>query len=178
MHSILFTGHMIDKAGRAQERFPKYKEMAATTAIENRVASVLLRHGKNLIGTGSGASGGDIIFHEQCLKKNIRTEMYLPLPLNEFKKQSVSFAGDDWDKRFDALIKKIPVHIINVEKGRNIWAEGNIKMFEAAVKAGTSMTIIALWDLKAGDGIGGTEHMVQMAKKNNYEVEIIDINKI
>ena len=40
------------------------------------------------------------------------------------------------------------------------------------------MTLIALWDGKGGDGDGGTEHMVKVAKEKGAKVKIIDTNKL
>lgn len=40
------------------------------------------------------------------------------------------------------------------------------------------MSLIALWDGKGGDGTGGTEHMVQIAKEQGARINIIDINEI
>jgi hypothetical protein len=54
-------------------------------------------------------------------------EMYLAFPVEKFKKESVSFAGKDWDERFDKLITEIPVHILaeKEDKNNNVWERAN-----------------------------------------------------
>jgi hypothetical protein len=139
---------------------------------------------KNLLtGIAGGACGGDILFHELCEEIGIRTEIYLALPVAEYKKRSVSFAGKLWDNRFDRLIKKLSVNILPVEKRgntqNNIWALTNLWMLDHALEVeGKNMTLIALWDYKGGDGNGGTEHMINTAKDKGAKIKIININKI
>ncbi|MEJ7830008.1 MAG: hypothetical protein WKF91_17495 [Segetibacter sp.] len=40
------------------------------------------------------------------------------------------------------------------------------------------MSLIALWDGKGGDGVGGTQHMVKEAQAKGAKTIIIDIAKI
>jgi hypothetical protein len=40
------------------------------------------------------------------------------------------------------------------------------------------MNLLALWDGKGGDGSGGSENMVQIARIKGAKVYIININKI
>lgn len=177
-HSILFTGHMIDKKDRKEPRFPANKEIIVRTEILKHLIKVKDRTKNGLTGIAGGACGGDIIFHELCEDIGIPTEMYLALPIEEFKKSSVSFAGKEWDDRFDKLIKKIPVHILANEKTnnteKNIWEETNLWMLDQALQIEKeNMTLIALWDGKGGDGNGGTEHMINKAK--DAKINIINI---
>jgi hypothetical protein len=112
----------------------------------------------------------------------IPSEIYLAAPAEEFKKRSVSFAGENWSERFENLIKKLPVHRLPVDKGNadmNIYERTNEWMLETALSSGgKNMTLIALWNGGGGDGKGGTEHMVKMARHQHAEVEIIDIKKL
>lgn len=182
-HSILFTGHMIDNKDRNEPRFPASKEIAVRMELRERLLKEKAKTKSLLTGIAGGACGGDILFHELCEEIGINTEIYLALPVEEYKKTSVSFAGKLWEKRFDRLIDKLPVKILPEEKGdnteTNIWAATNLWMLENALEVeGKNMTLIALWDYKGGDGTGGTEHMIQIAKNKGAEIEIIDINKI
>jgi len=136
-----------------------------------------------ITGIAGGACGGDILFHELCDEIGIISEMYLALPVDEYKKQSVSFAGPGWDVRFDRLAQKLPVHILPLEKNNNVqenlWAATNLWMLEHANEGeGKNMTLLALWDGKGGDGNGGTEHMINTAKTKGAKINIININKL
>ena len=181
-HSILFTGHMIDSKNRAAPRFPAIKENIAREEIKDRLIKEKETLKDKLKGIAGGACGGDILFHELCEELNIPTEIYLALPVEAFKKESVSFAGKEWEERFDRLIKKLPVYILPEPKDSNkdnVWERANIWMLDSVLKnGGANMTLVALWDRKAGDGGGGTEHMVNVAKEQGAEVMIIDINKL
>ena len=182
IHTILFSGHMIDAKDRDEPRFPANKENAARQEIRKYLLREKEMARDDLNGIASGACGGDILFHELCGELQIPTEMYLALPVDEFMKESVSFAGAGWDARFNILKEKLPVHILpeaNEENDSNVWARTNLWMLNLALKnGGKNMTLIALWDSKGGDDDGGTEHMVNVAKEQGARVEIIDIKKL
>lgn len=181
LYTILFTGHMIDKDGRANVRFAANKEKDVTQAIEKQILKEMAFAKHYVKGIASGACGGDIIFHELCLALEIPTKIYLAMPEEDFKKASVSFAGHDWDSRFDELVKKLPVSILPLEENikQNVWEQTNVWMLEKALEnGGENMSLIALWDGEKGDGSGGTEHMIKIAKENGARINIMDINKI
>lgn len=182
-HSILFTGHMIDEKEREKPRFPASKEMAVRDELRKQLLKEKALTKKILTGIAGGACGGDILFHELCEEIGIHSEMYLALPVEEYKKKSVSFAGSKWDVRFDNLSKKLPVHILPIKKSKkaheNIWAVTNLWMLDHALEVeGKNMTLVALWDGKGGDGNGGTEHMINTAKNKGAKTNIININKL
>ncbi len=177
---ILFTGHMIDAKDRKNARFPASEEKMVRKEIQMRLLTLKEKF-PNASGIAGGACGGDILFHELCMEMNIPSEIYLALPITEFKKKSVSFAGNNWNERFDKLTGQLPVHILplSFENEKNVWEKANRWMLNDALKdGGEHMALIALWDGKAGDGGGGTEHMVNIAKQEKAIVVIIDINKI
>lgn len=97
----VFTGHMIDAAGRAQARFPARLEPAVAAAIEAAVAA-------NDVGFGycSAACGADILFAEQMLARGGEVDVVLPFRREDFVKTSVAFAGADWAGRFDRVLER------------------------------------------------------------------------
>jgi len=182
IHTLLFTGHMIDAAKRKLPRFPAAREGRAREEIRNCLAKEASLK-RELVGIAGGASGGDILFHEVCEELSIPTQIYLALPVKEFKEASVSFAGKEWEVRFEKLVKKLPVHLLTktnrTPKDDNVWERANLWMLDnALVNGGNNMSLIALWDGKGGDGTGGTEHMVKVAKAEGAKSIIIDINKL
>jgi hypothetical protein len=111
----------------------------------------------------------------------IPSEVYLALPKEDYKKTSVAFAGKAWVARFDKLTRKLPVHILSkdTDKKDSIWERTNLLMLHDALRGGGQhMTLIALWDGKGGDGEGGTEHMVHVAKESGAKTIIILIKKL
>jgi hypothetical protein len=180
-YTILFTGHMIDKDGRENKRFASAKENEVMNAMRKQILNEKAYAKNEIIGIASAACGGDILFHELCMELNIPTHIYLAMPEAEFKKASVSFAGKNWDNRFDVLIKKLPVKILPAveNKKENVWEQTNTWMLEKALEnGGENMSLIALWDGQSGDGAGGTEHMINIAKEKGARINIIDIKKI
>lgn len=174
---------MIDEKEREDSRFPASKEFKVRAEIQKQLVEENISAKKLIAGIAGGACGGDIIFHELCEEIGIPSEMYLAFRVEEYKKKSVSFAGKKWDVRFDNLIKKLPVHILPLEKRNkeenNIWAITNLWMLNHVLKIeGENMTLIALWDGKEGDGNGGTEHMINIARDKGATIKIININKI
>ena len=173
---------MIDAPQRKQPRFPAHKERSVKHEIEKYLTSETKYTTHQLTGIAGGACGGDILFHELCIDLKIYSEIYLALPIEEFKNASVSFAGLEWEERFERVIKKRTVHILPAaigEKTNNVWERANIWMLNSALESGgENMTLLALWDGKAGDGGGGTEHMINVAREQNASVKIIDIEKL
>lgn len=180
-HTILFTGHMIDREDREEPRFPAEKEGAVKQAIRMLLMQEKKRYASSLLGISGGASGGDILFHELCEEMHIPSEMYLALPVEAYKAASVAFAGKEWVQRFNRLVKDLPVSILPEKEdgGENVWVRSNKWLLEEALKGGGEhMTLIALWNGKGGDGEGGTEHMVNVAKEKGATTMIIDINRL
>src|SRR5271168_1626852 len=103
--SVLFTGHMIDAATRAEPRFPARAEAPARAAICEAV--MRLRSGKPTVGIAGGASGGDLLFHEVCAELGVPTRLRLALPADQFVQQSVAPAGKDWVLRFEKLVEQL-----------------------------------------------------------------------
>ncbi len=182
-HYILFTGHMIDAPGREVPRFPPNKEEKVRKEIKLQLLHQKLIATLPLQGIASGACGGDTLFHELCIELDIPSAIYLAAPAEEFKKGSVSFAGEKWSERFDHLLQQLPVHELPADKGdisnMNIYERTNEWMLEKVFsEGGKNMALLALWDGGGGDGKGGTAHMVNMAKEQGAEVEVIDIKKL
>ncbi len=174
-HAVLFTGHMIDAPGREMERFPARAEASARAALEESVAALTTRQ-ERFVGIAGGASGGDILFHEVCGALNLPTLLRLALPVEEYIAASVAPAGSDWVSRFRALLTRLGPGAIAVlddsvrlpeslTEGAelNIWQRTNLWMVGEALRLAPQRTLVTLWDGKAGDGPGGTEHLVEVA---------------
>jgi hypothetical protein len=173
-HALLFSGHMIDEAGRTLPRFPASAEGRAHEAIRQAIAAMPWTHAGPTIGLAGAASGGDILFHEACAELNIPTRILLALPVEQFVSASVAPAGQAWVQRFHALVAaRGPenLQILSEKNGfleadaGNIWQRANLWMIEQALALAPEQTLLALWDAKSGDGPGGTEHLVQAAPR-------------
>jgi len=180
-HVLLFTGHRVDDPGRDTPRFPPDKVGAARAEIGAAIDDAIVRHGKHLAGISGAASGGDILFHEECQARGIPTTVYLALPENEYAARSVSSAGPQWTRKFHDLLEKTPFRILQPSEdlpqwlahrpGYTVWQRNNQWMLHNALAAGgRRVTLIALWNGKAGDGPGGTADMVDQITRRGGEV--------
>ena len=190
-HVLLFTGHRIDAPGRTEPRFPADKEEAARAAILDTVATEQKRLATGLTGMAGGASGGDILFHEVCAELGIETQLYLAIPSDQYIVASVAVPDHpEWIDRFHAVEKRSrKTRTLSQEKelpkwlkaraDYGIWQRNNLWMLHNALAyGGRNVTLIALWNGKAGDGPGGTKDMVDQAAKRGAKVIILDTGKL
>ena len=57
----------------------------------------------------------------------------------------------------------------------DLWEHNNeCLLHEALCDGAANLTVLVLWDGKAGDGPGGTGHLVRMARDAGAAVTIID----
>jgi hypothetical protein len=186
---LLFTGHMIDKPDRKEPRFPASKESVARQAIreaiekERAIAPIAY-------GIAGGASGGDILFQEVCEELGIPTRLYLTLPREKYIVASVQSAGPQWVERFNQLLGRhpetrtlaetedLPSWLVDKEK-YDIWSRNALWLLHNALaEQDQSVTLLALWNGKAGDGPGGTADLVDQAGRRGAKVVILDTNQL
>ena len=177
-HALLFTGHMIDRTDREYPRFPPSAESRARNAIHSAIAGIAWAHPGSTVGLAGGASGGDILFHECCEELGITTRVLLGLPPAEFERVSVAPAGEEWVRRFQRLLEKTATgpqimpndHGLLEDATANVWQRANLWMIEEARRVATELALLALWDGKAGEGPGGTEHFIEAAHRCGIRV--------
>jgi tetratricopeptide (TPR) repeat protein len=181
---LLFSGHMIDKPDRKEPRFPPSKETLAADAISATLQR--LEAGSDDIGLCSGACGGDLLFAEACLTRNIPVILHLPVNVPAFIEASVAFADDNWTERFYA-VKKNPLtttRVIDDElgpapKGVDPYSRNNLWLLYTALAYGPDKSrFITLWNGREGDGPGGTKDMVEKVKKHCGQVLVLDTNTL
>jgi hypothetical protein len=95
-----------------------------------------------------------------------RDTIYIPFQELQFLEKSVTFAGDKWRKRFMAAKSHATLHMLPLE--REIWLSSDpyeqtqLWMLETAERYGADrVDFICLWNGQAGDGPGGTRHLMQ-----------------
>lgn len=189
--AVVFSGHMVDAPGRAKPRFPPDKIPVAAKAIRESLAALANREPEKCIGFAGGASGGDLLFHEACQSLGIVSRLRLALPVEEFIEQSVAPANADWVQRFhraadrlkDTLAILNPSHPlppwIEPKADYNVWARTNIWLLEEALGSGApEVHLLALWNGEAGDGPGGTGHLIELARQQGVSTDILDTKKL
>lgn len=181
---FLFSGHMIDRADRLQPRFPADKEPLAAAAIGEQLDA--LQAEADDLAICSGACGGDLLFAESCLQRGLRLEVYLPLAVAEFLETSVNFAGAHWRERFFAVTQAsrarlfiMPDELGSTPTGTDHFARANLWMLYTAQAWGADKTrFICLWDGQAGDGPGGTKHLVDAVQQRAGQVYLLDTTRL
>jgi hypothetical protein len=181
---FLFSGHMIDKLDRPRPRFPS----AMATEAQQKIKEVLdkLQADTTDLAIMPGlACGGDILFLEACLERQMRVEVYLPFESAQFIEESVSFAGDDWVERFyriknhpQVALNLQPERIGPVPQGSNSFERNNRwALYSSLIYGIERVRLIVLWDGKGGDGRGGTGDMVKQVRQLGGIVEHLDTTK-
>jgi hypothetical protein len=179
---FLFSGHMIDAPGRVPPRFPEKKEKAGADAISSTLAK--LDAGPEDIGLCGGACGGDLLFAEACLKRSVHLQIRIPFDEPTFLKNSVTFAGGNWDDRYRAVksnkltnVFVMPEKLGPTPENANPYERNNLWQLYTALSMGPEkVRFICLWDGKGGDGPGGTKHMHDSVKKRSGLVYVLDTN--
>ena len=181
---LLFSGHMIDKAGRGEPRFPAEKESVAAAAIAAKLDELCA--GPDDLALCGGACGGDILFAEACLSRGLKLQIHIQFDEPEFLQASVNFAGQKWTDRYYALkahlnanVLTLPDELGPLPKGVNPYVRNNLWQLYTSLSHGPEkVRFISLWDGKAGDGPGGTKHMVETVRKYAGRVYILDTNEL
>lgn len=191
-HVLLFSGHMIDAAGRQAPRFPADKESVAASAIATALDELAASPAD--LALTQGSSGGDILFAEAALARGLRLQLLLPLPEPDFIAQSILPAsnGDTWRKRYLALRAHplcLPPRVMSDELGpppvdshgvaASPFERCNAWLLNSALTLGIQRTrFICLWNGDSGDGPGGTEQMVEEVRRRTGQVTWLDTRKL
>jgi hypothetical protein len=185
---IVATGHRIDAPERSPPgRFPNTPECIAKARawLREAIEAEMVATAGSMCGIAGAASGTDLLFHDVCKELGIPTSIVLPIPVEDYRRKSVADAGPDWIEQFNRLIAEQSPIVLSDEDAPPSWTEtipdysvfqrGNIWMMEnALLRAGADVTLIALWDGKAGNGPGGTADMVKLAREHGAKLWIKD----
>jgi len=179
----VFIGHMVDREGRPEPRFPLELENAVASAIAERIDDLGIG-----MGYASAACGSDILFHEQLRAHGGSAHVVLPYDAAQFREDSVTVAPGDWGKRFNRVLADVGAANVLTLSPQRLTLESlsyeyaNRVMFGLAQyharQLGTDLVVLAVWDGRAGDGPGGTAGMVARCRSLGYAVEQIDVGKI
>jgi hypothetical protein len=179
---LLFSGHMIDAATRAEPRFPADKEPVAAKAIGDTLDQIAVERGDLAI--CGGACGGDLLFAEAALARQLSLAIYLPFEEDKFLAASVDFADADWRSRYFAAKSQAALHIASEQLGplkadENPFERNNLWMLQVAAGYGAEkVDFICLWNGAGGDGPGGTQHLMQEVQKMGGRTHWLDTRRL
>jgi tetratricopeptide (TPR) repeat protein len=171
---VLASGHMIDKPGRPEERFPPSKE----GVVRERLAAQLeeWQVGAGDLAICGAARGADMLFAELCADRGAEVWLFLALPEAEFLEESVRLPDSEWEQRYFDLRDRDGVKVYvqserlkSPPKGTSVYARNNLWMINTArVEANDPKNLYAVlvWDEKpTGDGPGGTSDFASRVKQ-------------
>jgi tetratricopeptide (TPR) repeat protein len=177
---FLFSGHMIDREGRAEQRFPAAKEAIAASAIAAKLDELGASEGD--LAFCSGACGGDLLFARACLDRGLGLRVRIPFAEPLFLTESVRFAGERWvQKYFEVQQHRLSTVLVMPEvlgplpKGVEAFSRNNLWQLYAALAWGAhKLHFICLWNGQSGDGPGGTKHMYDTVIQHAGQVHVLD----
>jgi class 3 adenylate cyclase len=178
--TILFTGHMVDRPGRALPRFPVQMQEKVARAIEEELEAA-----RAVDGFSSAACGGDILFLEAMIARHGKTHITLPCSVDAFRQDCADvIPGGDWGNRFDRILQTAAsVEILGDEYASDNAAASDccnrimVGLAELCARSkGEEPLVLALWDGKPGDAlVGGTHSTVQFCLQNGFKVRCMSI---
>jgi hypothetical protein len=187
---LVFSGHRVDAPGRTTPRFPSDREDQARTMIREAIEQERALAGESLMrGIAGGASGGDILFHEICADRDIPTDLLLAMPEDPFAAASVADGGPDWVERFRRLCDRVPPRILQSSEtlpewlaerhDYTVWQRSNLWILHTGLSMDNAdVTLIVLWNGEGGDGPGGTQDMVDIARRRGVKVVVLDAKRL
>lgn len=176
---------MIDAPDRETPRFPEIKAEAVGVKIAEQLAHWEIGQGDLAI--CSGACGADILFAEESLHRGARIRLLLAQKVDDFVRDSVQSAGNDWVRRFHALREKAEVAILPIVPGKgpddvSIYARTNLWIIEtacAAAKESAKICALLVWDEEpTGDGPGGTSDFEAKVRALGGRIAIINPTRL
>jgi len=182
---LIFTGHLIDAAGREEKRFPVEMLEDARKLIRIYLDEEIRHDAPDVAVTSLGA-GGDMIFADEALKSGIPLIVFLPFEKERFLEESVSYkkmeregGNSRWSKEFERILEQADRVMYSSEDSREInpfEACNNAMRDYALAEAGGELELVSAMALmrpqEAMKG-GGTSHFVDDLKKRRIGVHII-----
>ena len=176
---VAFVGHLLDRPGRPQPRFPAQLEPAVRQALRERLSA--LHAG---IGFGAAGCGADILFLEVLRELGGETHVVLPFCKEQFLEESVNVVpGAGWEARFGSALQAA-TEVVYASGQRlssgsaSFEYGGQLLIGLAGLRAAeleSELVALAVWDGRPGDSGGGTADTIAHWRNLGYSVEVIDL---
>jgi hypothetical protein len=99
---LVHSGNRIDLAGRLVPRFPE----SQVPAVRPRIGKVLDSLAPRAV-VSAAAAGADLVVLEEAVRRSIDVHVVLGIAADQFLKQSVLDAGQEWVARFDDVLRHV-----------------------------------------------------------------------
>lgn len=176
---VVFSGHLLDEPGRPVPRFPAHAEPTVREAL--RLQLLQFKAG---FGYSSLAAGADIIFCELLLEMEAKVNLVLPCSVEAFKRQSVNYAGPEWEKRFHHVLANSNSVVVANPTGFSTQAAAPIELVYAsriatglaglqAQSLDLDLRTLAVWDGVDHRRPGGTASQIRDWKQQGLTPTIV-----
>ncbi|MGD8404441.1 MAG: hypothetical protein PVJ21_12320 [Anaerolineales bacterium] len=186
---FLFSGYLL-KGQDEKGKFPAQLEADIRQEIE-RVLDEYKVDSDDLAITAGMAAGGDLLYIEACVARNVPVGTHMPIPESAYVRDFVSPAGDEWVERFYKMRNHPLVEeyyqtelVGNHKEGDDVFERNNRwALYTAMMRGVDNLRLIALFDDKRGD-VHNTQdahlvkHMIDLMRDAGGQVEIINPSKI
>ncbi len=177
---VVFSGHMIDRPG-SPPRFPA----SAEELVKKEIIAKLDQIGAN-IGYSSAACGADILFIECMLARGGDVHVFLPFEKKDFIESSVRFAGEDWVRRFAAVLADSATTVHYVTDGAYLGEDELFVLCNEVFAGFASMRsrslsedphLLTVWNGDQGL-VGGTADLIKRWQERYGEPIQIDVGAL
>lgn len=180
---IVFAGHMIDRSGRPQPRFPPERESDVAERIRRQIDDLNVG-----FGVCTAACGSDLLFIEGMVESGRDVKVVLPWKEEDFIRSSVNFGPNrDWTDRFHAALRKAASVTFLSQQTEPRDSQLGYEYLNRCIQGlalmranelGAKLVPLAVYDGKGGDGPGGTSSFVGFWKKHGYKPAIIPLQSV
>jgi hypothetical protein len=146
--------------------FTGHRKIADESKCRDAIRKILLEWIEKapgvVYGVTSAAVGGDLLFAETCAELKLPIRVFLPLPKEQFRED---FDEPAWARAECVFRNALSVEITGAgEKLTERYYECGIETVQQ------SQLLIALWDGRPSQGLGGTADMVHFAREQGRPV--------
>jgi hypothetical protein len=170
---LAVSGRRIDADGADEPRFPAGNEALVASRIRN---TMLWTTAKVVV--CSGACGTDILALEAAAQLGLSRRLVLPFARQRFRAASVADRGEDWGRRFDAILQQLPgEHIVELslpQSSDQAYAAANSKILDQAeglaAAAGRRALAMVVWNGLSRGPTDLTDQFRKLAVDRKLEV--------
>lgn len=186
--AILFTGYMVDYAGKDKKTLPPEKETELRQEIRKKLEKMHPTSNDRAFLSGLSA-GSEIIFAEVCIELGLKVKAYLPHTESTYVREFISPAGEGWVDRFYKVRNHPLVDEINhvealghPKEGDNLYERNNRWTLYSALGRGgvenVRLIAVANETINTRDrDVRLTRHMIELMREVGGVIEFINPSK-
>jgi hypothetical protein len=169
---LAVAGRRIDAVDAREPRFPAGNEALVTARLCDAMVSA-----NGLAVVCSAACGTDILTLETAAHLGLPRRVVLPYSREHFRASSVADRGEDWGRRFDAILDQLPsedVVELNLQPGdKNAYAAANARILDEATawaaRSDRRTVAVVVWNGSSRGATDLTDAFRRLAIERNLQ---------